>query len=355
MSIKIGNYVIGDGQPTFVVAEMAYSHDGSADKAKAIIEGAAQAGANAINFHLTSVEDYMVPSYRPGAGRVSAGKETRPIFEYLQSINLDWSDWLYLFAYAHDRGLLVSAMCNDFQSLEFASSQLNPELFMVHPSTLNEEAFVRAAARLSKPMVLYIGGSWLGEVERAILWAKEEGNEQLILQHGFQSYPTAPSDMHLRFIPTLKKLFGLPVAFGDHTDGGSEQALIVPLLAAAMGANVIEKHITYDRSAHGEDFESALDPKDFGVFVQRLRQAEAAFGSSTWRPLSGRELDYRDVVKKRAVARHTILKGGVITPDDVTFKRSDAGIYPEELHVLIGRHAAENLEGNTPITWEVVI
>jgi len=354
MAITVGSHTIGDGCPTFVVAEMASAHDGSVEKAKTIIEGAARAGANAVNFHLTSLEDYMVPSYRTGPGRVSAGKETRPIFEYLQSINLSWSDWLELSAYARDSGLMVSALCNDFQSLEFASSQLNPHMFMIHPSAIGEEAFVRAVARLQKPVVLYIGGCWLGEVERAIRSAKEEGNERLILQHGFQSYPTEPADMNLRFIRTLKGLFGLPVAFGDHTDGGSELALIIPLLAAAMGANVIEKHITYDRAARGEDFESALDPADFNVFVQRLRQAQEAFGSSTWRPLSPRELDYRDVVKKRAVASRTIPKGTVITPDDVAFKRSDEGIYPEELHILIGRRTAKELTENTSITWDVV-
>lgn len=354
MVITIGNNTIGDEYPIFIVAEMAWSHDGSVEKAKTIIQGAAEAKANAINFHLTSLKDYMVPFYGSGPGRVSAGKETGSIFAYLQSINPGWSDWIELVAYARNLGLMVSTLCNDFQSLEFASSQLDPDVFMIHPSAIGEEAFVRTVAKLQKPIVLYIGGCWLGEVERAVLWAKEEGNGQLILQHGFQSYPTEPAEMNLRFIPTLKGLFGLPIAFGDHTDGGSELALIVPLLAAAMGANVIEKHITYDRAARGEDFESALGPADFKILVQRLRQAEKAFGSSTWHPLSSRELDYRSAVKKRAVANQTIPKDTAITLENITFKRADAGIYPEELNVLIGRRAATELGENTPITWDVV-
>ncbi len=354
MAITIGSYQVGDGCPTFVVAEMAWAHDGSVDKAGTIVEGAARAGASAINFHLTSMKDYMVPDYGTGRGRVSAGKETRPVFDYLQSINLSQSDWLKLSAQAHDRGLLVSAMCNDFASLDFAASRLHPDMLMIHPSAIGEEAFVRAVAGVQKPVVLYIGGLWLGEVERAIRWAKEAGNEQLILQHGFQSYPTAPADLNLRFISTLKRLFGLPVAFGDHTDGGSEMALVVPLLAAGMGANVIEKHITYDRSARGEDFESALDPADFKVMVERLRQAEAALGSSAWRPLSPRELDYRGVVRKRAVASRALPRDTIITLEDIAFKRSDAGLYPEDVHILIGRKTIKKLDENSPVTWDVV-
>jgi len=354
MDVRVGSTVIGDGHLTFVVAEMAWSHDGSVDKAKVIVRGAARARANAINLHLTSMPDYMVPSYGSGPGRVSAGKETRPVFDYLQSINLPQADWVELVEYSRSLDLAVSTLCNDHASLEFAASRLNPDIYMIHPSAIGEEAFVRAVARQGKPTVLYLGGCWMGEAERAILWARGEGNQQLILQHGFQGYPTRPPEMNLRFIPTLKGMFGFPVAFGDHTEGGSELALIAPLLAVAAGANVIEKHITHDRAAKGEDFEAALNPAEFATLVQYLRQTEEALGSSTWRPLSQRGLDYRSVVRKRAVAARAIAKGARIGPSDVVFKRADAGVFPEELPILIGRRTIAELEESTPITWDDV-
>lgn len=351
--VQVGDKRVGDGFPTLVIAEMAWSHDGSHGNAATIIAAAAAAGADGINMHLTSLPDYMVRGYGAGKGRVSAGKDAEPIYGYLDRINLRPDDWRKLFALARARGLLTSAMCNDPASARLAA-ELQPDIVMVHASGIAEEPLVRACAALGRPLVLGIGGAWLGEVERAIGWARAEGNEQVILQYGFQSYPTQVEAMHLRFIATLKQLFGLPVGFGDHTDGGSELAITVPIVAAAMGANVIEKHLTHDRSLRGEDFESALDPGRFAAFVRQLRTVERGFGSAAHRPLSDAELRYRDVVRKRAVAARPIAAGEPVTAADVAFKRSDAGLYPDEFRVLAGRRAGRALQPDEPITAETL-
>src|SRR4051812_29420609 len=124
--IIIGTKSIGEGHPTFVVAEMAWAHDGSVTKAKKIIDGAAAAGADSINFHLTSVSDYMVPYYGAGPGRISGGKDISQIYRYLLDLNLSNSEFLELFSYARNRGLITSAMCNDLASLEFARDAAKP-------------------------------------------------------------------------------------------------------------------------------------------------------------------------------------------------------------------------------------
>lgn len=351
--IKIGSRLIGDGQPTYVVAEMAWSHDGSVDKAKVIVDGAADAGADAINLHLTDLPSYMVPFYGAGPGRVSGSQEQLEVYKYLDNINLSFDDIEGLIAYAQGKGLAVSTMCNDMESAIFATEKVNPDILMLHPSCVGDEMLLRKVASKGKPLVLYVGGLLLGEAEQAVLWAKEEGNDQVILQHGFQSYPTAIEDNNLRYIETLKRLFGLPVAFGDHTDGGDPMAVIVPIMGVAMGANVIEKHITPDRDAKGEDYESALGPKEFKMFVDQLRQAEQTMGSPNWRPLSERERNYRSVVRKRAVAKENITAGSILTRENITFKRCDIGFMPEEISGLFGNVAAgEDLAENTPIVWE---
>lgn len=332
---------------------MAWSHDGSVEKARRIVTAAADAGADGINMHLTSLRDYMVRHYGTGGGRVSAGKDTEPIYGYLDRINLRPAQWRELFDLARRRGLLTSAMCNDLASVELAD-ELRPDMLMVHASGLAEERLVRAAARRGLPLVLGIGGTLLGEVERALGWARAEGNERVILQYGFQAYPTRVEEMHLRYIDTLKRLFDVPVGFGDHTDGASDLALVVPAVAAAMGANVIEKHLTHDRSLKGEDFESALDPDRFATFVRQLREVEKGFGSAGLRPLSADELRYRGVVRKRAVARRAIRRGEPVTADDVAFKRSDAGLYPDEIAFFYGRPAKADLAVDDPVTAEVL-
>jgi len=352
-SIKVKNKKIADNYPTFVIAEMAWSHDGSIKNARKIIKAASDAKADAIKFHITSLEEYMVPHYGSGKGRVSAGREERRIYEYLKNINLDRKAWEELFAYAKGLDLLICAMCNDLPSFKFAST-LDPEIYDIHSSCLSDEDFMREVAKEMKPVFLGIGASTLGEIERAISWIKETGNNDIALIYGFQSYPTRLEDMNLRYVQSLKQMFSLPVGFADHTDGGSELALITPLVALPFGANIIEKHVTYDRSARGEDFESALDPGDLKKLVRLVREVEKAFGSPAVRPFSEEESNYRQVSKKRTVAKVNIKKNEKITKDKIAFKRSDEGVYPEESKFLVGRTAKCHIAKDEPLTWEKI-
>ena len=351
--IRVGDRAIGDGAPAYVVAEMAWAHDGSRNRALTIVRGAAAAGADAVNFHVTSLPDYMVPRYGTGKGRVSAGHESTPIFEYLTSIALGPADWEALFAETRRLGLAVSAMCNDVASLAFVA-RFDPEILLVHASALTDLGFVREVARRGRPVFLGIGGSHLGEVERAIEAVRGEGNDQIVLQYGFQSYPTRPEDVHLRFIATLRETFGLPVGFADHVDGADPLAVWLPIVAVAMGASVIEKHVTHDRSLRGEDFESSLDPADLARMVASLRASERAFGSASWRPLSPAELEYRQVVRKRAVATARIEAGEPVVAATVAFMRADAGLYPEEFERVAGRRARAPIERLAPITADLL-
>jgi N,N'-diacetyllegionaminate synthase len=352
--VKLGDIVIGNGQPTFIIAEMAYSHDGSVDKARTIIRGAAQAQADAINFHITSIEDYMVPQYTGGRGRITAGKDRQYIYDYLCGISLSQKAWKELFTYARERHLFISTMCNDLPSVEFAS-ELEPDMYGIHSACLAEEDLVTSVASKQKPVFLKVGGTYLGEIERAVWLIQQADNHDIVLMHGIQNYPTKLEDMHLRYIKSLKQIFGLPVGFADHTDGGSELAMIIPLVAVASGANVIEKHITHDRRAKGIDFESALDPEGLRRLIKNLRQIEKAFGSPAIRPFSGAEADYRQSAKKRTVARNTLEKGEKLTRDKIAFKRSDDGVYPDESQYLIGRTVNTKVEKDEPITWDKIL
>ena len=352
--IRLRDRVIGDGQPALIIAEMAWSHDGSVDKARAIIRGAAEAKADAINFHITSMEDYMVPQYAGGRGRIAAGKDTKRIYDRLCEINLGHEAWRELFKYARKQRLLISAMCNDRRSIEFAT-QLDPDMYGIHSACLGEEDLLRDIAVKQKPVFLKVGGTYLGEIERAVRLVRETGNLDIVLIHGIQSYPTVLDDMHLRYIQSLKQIFSLPVGFADHTDGGFELAMMVPLIAMAFGANVIEKHITHDRCLKGIDSESALDPEGLAKLVSNLRQIQKAFGSSSARPFSKAEEDYRLVAKKRTVARTTLEKGECINMDKIVFKRADDGVYPGESKFLIGRTLNTRVDKDEPITWDKII
>lgn len=352
--VTVGGTAIGDGLPCYVVAEMAWSHDGKLANALRIVEGAAEAGAQAINVHVTSLPDYMIRHYGSGKGRVSAGKEGSPVYTYLESINLSNADWEKVFARARALQLGLSVMVNDRPSLEFAAAH-GPDLLMVPSACMGDLAFITDVARRGKPVLISIGGAHLAELERAILAIRGAGNDNVIVQYGFQSYPTQLEDVHLRYLDTLKRTFGVPVSYGDHTDGADELALTVPVVAVALGANVIEKHLTYDRSVKGEDFESALDIADFRRMMRLIRETEKALGRTHWNPLNQREIDYRGVARKRAVAARPLAKGETLTEAMVAYKRSDAGLYPDECRPLFGRPLKEALSTDDPIDWSAVV
>jgi sialic acid synthase SpsE len=352
--LRIGNHGIGDGQPVFIVAEMAWGHNGSVENGKKIIDAAADNGAAMINIHITDVGNYMVPQYGAGPGRISGDRDVESVFEFHQNLNLDFDGFQALYDHARSRDLLISAMCNDFPSLDFATENLDPDIMMIHPSCVAEERYLRAMAEKGKPLLLYVGGLRLSEIEDALQAAWAENNTEIVLQYGFQAYPTEIPDNHIHYIQTLKSTFGLPISFTDHTDADDSMALVIPLLGVALGAHMIEKHITFDRAAKPEDYEAALNPDEFKILVERIRLAEAAMGPKHWQPLSEAQQRYRNVVRKRAVAACDIPSGTTLGWENIAFKRSDFGLYPEELEHLIGKAAANDIKENDPIGWDIV-
>lgn len=339
----------------FIIAEMAWSHDGSLDKAKKIVRGAAQAQANAINFQLADFKESMVENYGCVDGQtVSAGKEKERIFDYLNRINFKEEEWQELFRYAKDSGLEICGQPTDMKSLELCK-KLNPDSYVISAACFVEDNFIIEIAKQKKPVILRIGGATLGEIEKVINLIKNSGTNEIVLLHGIQLYPTKSEDTNLNIIPSLKKIFGLPVGLADHIDADSELAFIIPLLAIPLGAEVIEKHITYDRSLRGEDFEAALNPDEFKKFVEYIKETEKALGSPNFRDFSEAELKYRKVSRKRVVAAKDIEKNEKLTPDKIAFKRADDGASPADFHYLNGRTAAQAIKKDEPITWDKIL
>jgi sialic acid synthase SpsE len=338
----------------FVVAEMAWSHDGSIEKAKKIIKGAAEAGANAVNFQMADFEESMVENYGCVDGQtLSAGREKERIFDYLNRINFKDADWQDLFVFARNCGLEICGQPTDMKSLDLCK-KLNPDIYVVSAACFLEENLVTEIARQKKPVILRIGGATLGEMEKVVNLIKNHGTNEIVLLHGIQLYPTKPEDTNLNLIPSLKKIFGLPLGVADHIDADSELAFIIPLLAIPLGVKVIEKHITHDRSLKGEDFEAALNPDELKKFVSYVREAEKSLGNPDFRDFSEAELKYRKVSRKRMVAAKDIQKNEKLTPDKIAFKRADDGASPAEFQYFEGRTAARDIKRDEPLTWDKI-
>jgi sialic acid synthase SpsE len=335
-----------------IVAEMAWAHDGSLEKATRIMQAAKDAGADAIGIHITDLQTYMVPHYGSGEGRVSAGKEHMKVFQYLADINLSNDDWIRFAEAARTAGIALCVMPNDQSSLAFCESAIQPEFYVLTAAAFVESEFIVAVARTGRPTIFRIGGATIGEIEAGLNLFRANGGGETTLLHGFQNYPTKLEDTNIRQMQSLQEMFDVPVGLADHIDGGDPIAKAVPMLALALGASCIEKHITWDRAEKGEDFEAALDPQDFKEFVSYVRAGEIALGERAWGALSPAAERYRGVSRKRMVAARSIRSGSVLTRADLAFKRADVGISPALLDSIIGRTAKVDLVENDGITLE---
>lgn len=335
-----------------IIAEMAWAHDGSLQKALAILKRAKEAGADAIGIHITSLPDYMVPHYGNGTGKVSAGKEHLKIYQYLNEINLSFADWLIFKDEALKQNIDLCVMPNDLPSLAFCAKSLNPTYYVISAASFIEPNLVEAIARQNKPTFFRIGGATLAEIESTLALFQKNSSGEVILLHGFQNYPTPLENTHIRQLKTLKELFGVRVGLADHIDGASPLALSIPPLALAYGAEFIEKHITFDREEKGEDFESALDPLKFKEFVELVKAAEVALGDSSWKNLNESAMRYREISRKKIVANRSIQKDSLLSDADIAFKRSDIGLTPEKLNQMLGRRVNKDLSCDDAITLE---
>lgn len=338
---------------TYIIAEMAWSHDGSATLARDIVKGASEAGADAISIHITDMPSYMVRHYGTGAGRVSACKEAKPIFDYLAEINLSQSDWQTIADEVKRTGLDLIVMPNDGASLVFART-LQPAAYVISAACFEEHDFVSAIGRESKPIYLRVGGATLGEIETVVNLLRNAGNPAVTLLYGHQNYPTPLAETNIRFLSCLQSTFGLPVGIADHIDADDEFALIAPLLALPLGVTCIEKHVTHDRAKKGEDFESALNPSELARLVRLVRAAESVFGRDSAISLDESSATYRRNVRKRLVAARDIREGEALTADMIVPKRSDEGLSPTEIPKLLGRRTRKALERDQGITFDMV-
>ncbi|NHK32406.1 MAG: hypothetical protein FK730_13715 [Asgard group archaeon] len=344
-NIVIGDKIIGDDHPIYIVGEMAWAHDSKVENAKTIIKGCADAKCDAINFHVTHLEHYMVPHY-------SLDERSSSAFELQKKLVMPVEHWPEIFAYAKELGLDISALCNDLESVELVK-KLDPDILMFHASCLTEEPLVRAIGKVGKPVFFAVGGSTITEILQAIGWLNEEGCDEIAILFGIQNYPTKLEDNNAKFLVTLKSMFERPIGFSDHHDADDPMALIVPLMGIPLGANIIEKHITYDRSKKGTDYFSSLNPDEMKIFVKNVRSMEKVIGSGKVRPFSEAEISYREMVRKKTIAIKNLKAGHVLTHDDVRFMRSTEGIPPDHFKNYVGLKLKKPVKKYDPITLDL--
>lgn len=339
MDIKIGARVIGEARPTFIIAEIASAHQGEVEICKSLVKRASEAGTDAIKFQTFICDELIVP--------------TDPRYKDLKKIEIGEDEWREIIRYAKKFDCEIVADVFDERSADLMD-ELGMAAFKIHSTDLTNPYLISHVSRKKKPILLATGGSTLEEIGNAIVTAKSCGNEDIILIHGFQGYPTRIEDANLRFIQTLKSAFGLNVGYHDHTDAESEFASVLPCVAIAEGAAVIEKHITLDRSLRGFDYHSALHPEEFERMVKNIREIEKSFGSGLCE-FSDAEKAYRVLTKRYIVARVDIPPNAIIDMNMLAFKRSAPGLSRSEADKIIGRKTKISIKKDEIITWDKLL
>jgi sialic acid synthase SpsE len=341
-SIAIGSRVVGDGHPCFVTFEAGATHDG-VEMAIALVEIAARAGADAVKFQIFDADRLVSDraqlfTYDILVDRATGETRTveEPLYEILQRRCLTRDEWRRVKRAADDLELALFATVGFEDDIAFVA-ELGCDSIKISSADVNCFPIIEAAARTGTVIQLDTGNAQIGEIEAAIDFMARAGNDKVIVHQCPSGYPARLPSIHLRMIPTLKQIFGLPVAFSDHTPGWE-----MDVAAVALGANLVEKTITLDRTIRSPEHIFSLEPHDAASFVQTIRDVELALGNPR-RRLSASELEKRKAIRRSAFLRAAKRAGETIAASDVEYRRPGTGLWPSEFALFEGREAAHDL------------
>lgn len=314
----------------YIIAEMACAHDGEVEKAKALIDAAAEAQVDAIQLQLFR-RDYQVAPHHG-------------IYPLLGTLEFSDGEWKDIYGHAKTTDLAIFAFTYDIPSLELAL-ELGIDGIKLSSADLSNPEMLEAAARSGLPVTLGTGASYMDEISRALSCIGASGGDKVVLMHGVQNFPTTIKNANIKRIRMLQREFNLPVGYQDHTEADLEISKILDLAAVGMDVCIIEKHITQDRSEKGTDYQAALEPEELVKFVKYIRDTSVALGSDEIKEFSESDMKYRKFQKKSITAACTIPEGSEITRDKILFLRNDTpGLSPMDLPDILGKKAKKQID-----------
>ncbi|HFE51999.1 MAG TPA: acetylneuraminic acid synthetase [Bacteroidetes bacterium] len=336
--LKIGEVRVGDGLPPFVIAEAGVNHEGDMNVAKRMIDLAADNGAQAIKFQTYKAERLAA---RESPAYWKTDKTQRDFFKMYDRF---WRDeYLELAEHARKRGIIFLSTPFDEEAVDFLDEVV--PAFKIASADMTNLPFLRYVARKGKPMLISTGAATIEEIRQALLAIESEGNDQVALLHCILSYPTPHELANLRMIQGLKEQFPhVVIGYSDHTVPDPSMVLLVT--AYLLGASILEKHYTLDKTLPGNDHYHAMDPDDLRRLTANLKLIQESLGQKE-RKLLECELPARQYARRSLVAKVNIKKGQVITEEMLTAKRPGTGISPAQLHTVVGRQAARDIPEDT--------
>lgn len=333
VEISFGSRRVGSRLPVYIVAELACAHEGDWDFAARWVDAAAAAKADAVKFQAFTADGLVVP------GHELHGPYRRFEFSVPQ--------WEQLARRARELNLGVLVDVFEPYSLVVAEA-IAADGLKVHSTNVTNPMFLERVAAAGLPVIVGAGGTTRAELDAAVNVFRRHGNP-MALMHGFQGYPTADADTHLRRAATLAADYGCPIGFAGHADGASDEAIWQNLVALGLGCSILENHLTLDRSPSRTDYHSSLLGDRFARMVAAVRKMEIALGDGGYE-LGAAEAKYRATFKAYIVSSRDLPQGRLLAADDFAFKRAAGGLLPSEAAKLLGRRIIRDVPKDTPIT-----
>lgn len=344
MNFNIGSKCVGDGQPAYVIAEIGSNHNQDYNLALEHIAAAADAGVDAVKFQ-TFIADKHVSKFAEMPEYLKDYKDIHALIKTLE-LERDWQ--LPLKKYAESKGVSFFSSPCDYEAVD-SLEEIDVPAHKIASFDLPDLDLVRKIAKTKKPIILSTGlADWM-EIQRAVDTCRSEGNTNIALLQCTSLYPAPTELSNLRAMSTMKKAFNVVTGYSDHTVGD-----VISVAAVAMGASIVEKHLTISRKLPGPDHSFAIEPKELKKMMLKIREVELAMGDGVKKGPREKEMDMFKKTRRSMHAKCKINAGEVITEDMLVSKRPGFGIQPYLKESIIGKVARVDINADQWIDWSMI-
>ena len=345
-TIQIGEHLVGEGMPVFVIAEAGVNHNGKISLAKDLIDIAADAGANAVKFQTYNTNKLVSANAPKAEYQKRSTGEGESQREMLRRLELKRSDYEDLAAHCYDRGIVFLSTPFDEDAVDFLDA-LGIPAFKIGSGDMTNLPLLEHVAIKGKPVILSTGMADLAEVRQAVEVMQQSGCKSLILLQCVSNYPASAAEVNLKAMSTMAKEFSLPVGYSDHTEG-----IEVALAAAALGACIIEKHITVDKGLPGPDHRASSEPSELMALIAGIRKVEAALGTGQ-KIRAASEENTAQVARRSLTAARDLLAGTKLTRDMIAVQRPGTGLSPARISSVIGRRLRNDVKTGSQLSFDM--
>jgi len=329
--IKIAQKTVGSTRPTFIVAEAGLNHNGKLEIARELVKKAADVGADAVKFQSFHTEDFV--------------SKRSEYYQLFKSLELSETDFGQLKNLADEYRIIFLSTAFDLRYVTLLE-RMGVPAFKVASGDITFTPLLEAVAKTGKPVILSTGAATIGEIHEALSVLGENGCEDVLLLHCLSSYPAPMEQINLRAMPALRDMFGVPTGYSDHSIG-----ITVPIAAAALGASLIEKHFTLDKTMIGPDHALSSEPEEFKRMIEAVRAIEKSLGDGSKRPMRS-EQEVRSAGRRSIVSKSLIKRGDRLDASKMAYKISPVvGLQPSFARIILGKKIRTEKNEDDVLVW----